>query len=174
MRPQRTGTEAVESNIIDLLDDDERPPPTPIPLQPTTREGTDRTVDHDDDDGTEMSMELSTPLNSTVLLGETSLSVRQEEPAGEDVDLHVYVPQRPPVDVSSVHNGPDLPAVSPEDLSAEADGFHRERMERRIVQLEAELRAAREELSATDNSLKQLREFIEIVQLEMDNGDPTG
>ena len=159
------------SNIIDLLDDDEQPPPTPFPLLPTPTEPTGVAVVDHDDHGTEQSMELSTPLQSTVILGDVTL--------GNHADPQLpQGPHEPPRDTaierSSVPGGSDSAPGIPESPSTEADEAERSRreyMERRIQQLEGELRAAREELSATDENLRQLREFIEIVQMDMDNGD---
>lgn len=167
-------SQAEGSNIIDLLDDDEKPPPTPFPILPTPTEHKGRTnIDHDDD-GTEKSMELSTPLQSTVVLGEVNLEAGH---TGDQVDHQVgEESQQPshdtPVEPGPAHNGSEpiihscqTPVVGGTERSQQED------MERRIEQLEGELRAARQELSATNESLRQLREFIEIVQLEMDNGD---
>ncbi|KAK7683286.1 hypothetical protein QCA50_013548 [Cerrena zonata] len=174
-------TKEGRSNIIDLLDDDERPPPTPFPLLPTPTEATGRTVvDHDDDGSTERSMELSTPLQSTVILGEIPWESMQDNITGDHVDPQATEILHEPlhdmaVDPSCAHRESGSFAGGPQNSSVEdidaADRSHREYMERRIEQLEGELRAAREELSATDESLRQLREFVEIVQLEMIDGD---
>lgn len=170
--------QATVPSIIDLLDGDV-PPRVPPPLEPTSSAlmaGT--VVDHDDDD-TEKSMELATPLQPTLILGDASWHSRQGETVGDQVDpAMVPLPMSPPeVEVNLL--AVDVDARPPEDNiviadPADEEGAERstsEHLEQRIEQLEDELRLAREELSETNEALQQLRHLVDMLQLEMEGGD---
>ncbi|CAL1715697.1 unnamed protein product [Somion occarium] len=154
--------QATVPSIIDLLDGDV-PPRVPPPLEPTSKK----------------SMELATPLQPTLILGDASWHSRQGETVGDQVDpAMVPLPMSPPeVEVNLL--AVDVDARPPEDNiviadPADEEGAERstsEHLEQRIEQLEDELRLAREELSETNEALQQLRHLVDMLQLEMEGGD---